>query len=739
MKFTSNQIKELLEFLKSTSFSKAILLGIAISVPIVVGILTGYFEIGLALCFGAFWCSPSDVSGNIKHKQIGILVSAALVVIISFISGYLKISNLVLFPVLGVLTFCLAFISIYGFRASLISFSGLLALVLSFAHTSKTLEIYQYSLFVGAGGLWYLLLSTLWYLLNPKAQTEETLNETFLLTADFLDARKQLMGEQPNRKTLQTQLMTLQSALTEHHEKLREILISSRKSSGKSNYQSRRLLVFIQLVEMLETAIAKPVNYEKMDMLFESHPRFKTNFDTLIAAFSLQLRCIAKDINKWKKFPSNQCITDVLKTLESDTLKFKNENHPQDYERYLMLQNFLDYQKKQFEKLKKIKWLLGDPELTSDDFIKNDKLKRFVVPQDYNPKLLLGNLSLRSTIFKHSLRLALTVMLGYGIGLYLDFQNPYWIILTIIVIMRPSYGLTKTRSKDRIIGTLIGAALASGLVFLNVNPYVYGSLGIVSLVIAFSMLQKNYKASATFITLSVVFIYAIIQPDVLKVIQFRVLDTVIGAGLSFLAMRWLLPAWSFMEIGANIKDSLKANTAFFKSISIFYQQKGPIPTSLRVSRKDAFLQTSNLSSAFQRMVQEPASKQNHMDDIYELVVMNHSFLASLASLNAYIQNHNTTAASNDFTTISEVIMKNLDDICAQLKTIDFEVSKTKLIPLKPTSEGFEFPRNKLTNDVIFQTNSERTHKEAQLVWEQLYWLFGLSEKMLILTSKFRTE
>ncbi len=47
-----------------------------------------------------------------------------------------------------------------------------------------------------------------------------------------------------------------------------------------------------------------------------------------------------------------------------------------------------------------------------------------------------------------------------------NFQNPYWIILTIIVIMRPSYGLTKTRTKDRIIGTLIGAVLASGLVFI---------------------------------------------------------------------------------------------------------------------------------------------------------------------------------------------------------------------------------------------------------------------------------
>ncbi|WP_282030604.1 FUSC family protein [Winogradskyella eximia] len=733
--FISKHSKELFEFFKSTSFSKAVLIGVAVTTPIILGIVTNQFEVGLALCFGAFWCSPSDVSGRLKHKQVGILFSAILVVVISFIGGYLNISNFLLFPILGFLTFCIAFISIYGFRASLISFSGLLALVLSFAHTSDSLEVYQYAILIGVGGLWYLFLSTLWYYINPKAQTEETLNQTFILTADFLDTRRQLIGEQPDRDVLQTQLMTLQSELTEHHQTLREILILSRKSSGKSNYQSRRLLVFIQLVEILEAAIANPVNYDKMDVLFAQHPEFKTDFQKLISELSLQLRSIAKNINKPKLFRSNNALSDAFKALESDLLKFKNENHLEDYERYLMLQNLLDYQKKQFEKLKKIKWLLGNPQLTSDDYIKNDKLKRFIDSQDYSPKLLLRNLSFRSTIFKHSLRLSIVVMLGYGIGLFFDFQNPYWIILTIIVIMRPSYGLTKTRSQDRMIGTLIGAALASGLVFIVNDPYIYGALGVLSLVVAFSMVQKNYKASATFITLSVIFIYAILEPNILTVIQFRVLDTLIGAALSYMAMRWLLPAWSFMEIGDNIKAALKANTAFFKSISNYYQKKGLVPTSLKVNRKEAFLQMSNLSSAFQRMAQEPESKQNHIDDIYELVVINHSFLASLASLSIYIQNNSTSEASEDFKKISEKINANLDIICSQLKVINFENSKTNDSIFKP--EPFNFPIHRITKNVISQSDSENTHKEAHLIWEQLYWLFSLSEKMITLTSKFK--
>lgn len=682
------------------------------------------------------WCSPSDISGRLEHKQIGILFSSALVVVISFIGGYLNISNLLLFPILGLLTFSIAFFSIYGFRASLISFSGLLALVLSFAHTSESLEVYQYALLIGLGGIWYLLVSTLWFYINPKAQTEEILNQTFLLTAEFLDTRRLLIGDQPDRDTLQTQLMTLQSELTEHHETLREILILSRKTSGKSNYQSRRLLVFIQLVEILETAVANPVNYEKMDALFEIHPEFKTDFQKFISELSHQLKVIAQNLRKTTKFPPNQMLSSALKTLENDILKFKKENHTDDYERYLMLQNLLDYQIKQFEKLKKIKWLLGNPELNSDDFMRKDKMKRFIDTQDYNPKLLLVNLNFRSTIFKHSLRLAVAVMLGYGIGLFFDFQNPYWIILTIIVIMRPSYGLTKTRSKDRIIGTLIGSVLATGLVFLIKDPYVYGALGVLSIVIAFSMVQKNYRASATFITLSVIFIYSILEPNVLKVIQFRVIDTVIGASLSFILMRWLWPAWSIMEIGNHIKEGLKANTAFFRSISLYYQKKGPIPTSLKVNRKEAFLQMSNLSSAFQRMAQEPTSKQHHIDDIYELVVINHSFLSSLSSLNTYIQTHGATEASDDFKLISKKINENLDKVCLQLEAINFESSMLTTSTYKP--EPFDFPVNRITSDTkIIQKDNEAIHREEHLVWEQLYWLYSLSEKILKITHKFK--
>jgi uncharacterized membrane protein YccC len=733
----SEHFKELQQFLKSISFSRAIRVGIAVTLPTLIGIQLGYIEIGLALSFGAFWSSPSDVTGSTQHRQIGIIFSAALVTVVSFIKGYLHFDLWLLLPILGLLTFSIAFISVYGFRASLVSFSGLMALVLSFVNESEGLEIYQYALLLGIGGLWYLLLAKLWHRINPKAETEEFLAETYVLTAEFLETRGKLIDPQEDHEKLQSKLQSLQSGLTKNHDTLREILILSRRTSGLSNYQDKRLLIFVQLVEMLETAIANPGSYDRMDALFNDHPEYIKIFQDLIFEMSHQLRMIPEVGGDTKNLPSND---NVRQCFEDARLEIASLRETLDYVEYIMLQNLLEYQEKQFEKIKRIKWLLGDPNTAEIVFIDRKAAKRFVALQEYDPMQLLRNFTFKSIIFRHSIRLALTVMVGYALGSIFAFQNPHWILLAVIVIMRPSYGLTKSRAKDRTIGTLIGGAIATGMVFLIRDPYVYGAMGVASLVVALSMVQKNYRASATFITLSVVFIYAILQPDILTVIKYRILDTTIGAGLSYVAMLWLWPTWEFVEIKESIEESVKANKLFLHKITEYYQRKGTIPTSYNVARKEAFSETSKLSSAFQRMTQEPISKQRETEKIYELVVLNHSFLASLASLSTYIQHHKTTEASEHFKVVTDKIEKNLEWVLQCLNDKDCDgTKKTSDSDLLFEEQLPKFNFLESMNVASQDNETVRDLQEAHLVWEQLKWLFSISGTMLKLAASVKLD
>ncbi len=727
-----NSLDRLNRFSKSTDFSKALILGFAITMPIVLGVKSGFFEIGLALALGALLSSPSDVSGSERHKNFGILLSTFLAVLASLAGGYLAFDSLLWLPILGIFFFAISYLSVFGFRASLISFSGLFAMVLSFANISEVLEIYERALLIGVGGVWYLFLTILWNRVNPKGQTDQYLAQCLDLTSQYLRVRGELIVKNQKREDLFRRLLELQSEINENHETLRDILISARKESGNSGYERRRLLVFVQLVDILELAMANPVNYEKMDRLMEQHPEQILSFQKLILNMANRLMIISAKIQQRKTLPSTGQLKYSLEEVKVSIRDYEKRQHTYPDEGAIILHNLFDYQEKQVEKIIRTEQLLQEKDLGEIGLLKKDDILKFITPQEYSPKLLLENLSLKSPIFKHSLRLAIVVMAGYAVGDFFSLQNAYWILLTIIVIMRPNYGLTKTRSKQRTAGTLIGAGIAIGIVLITQNVVLYGILAVVSLIIAFAMVQKNYKTSATFVTLSVVFVYALLEPNVLDVIQFRVIDTLIGAGLATIGNLILWPSWEFLGIKNLIFDSIKANKDYLKEVTSFYSKKGQVTTNYKISRKQAFLGIGNLSSAFQRMTQEPRSKQKNLEKIYELVTFNHNFLTSLASMGTYIQNHSTTSASKHFIAYTNLITSNLERSLSKLKGEQQMAEDNKSI--RKDAELFFNERIKniiqdksRPNDNINPGGTEL--QEAQLVYEQLRWLLELSGKI----------
>lgn len=192
------------------------------------------------------------------------------------------------------------------------------------------------------------------------------MTQTYELTAEFIETRGKLVGPNKNQDKLLAKLLNLQSQLTENHATLREILILSKKSSGWSNYQDKRLLIFAKLVEMMENAIANPVNYDRMDALFKNQPQFIGLFQNLIFKMAQQLKMIAETTGHKNKLPNND---ELRQCLENVKLEISAMREQLNYDEYLMLQNFLDYQKKQFKKIKRIKWLLGNTEEAKIDFI----------------------------------------------------------------------------------------------------------------------------------------------------------------------------------------------------------------------------------------------------------------------------------------------------------------------------------------------------------------------------------
>src|SRR5690606_6571277 len=294
--------------------------------------------------------------------------------------------------------------------------------------------------------------------------------------------------------------------------------------------------------------------------------------------------------------------------------------------------------------------------------------------------------------------------------------------------------LTKERSKHRLYGTLIGGAIAVAIVFLTQSEYVYGILAVVTFIMGFSLVQKNYKSSAAFITLNVVFIYALLKTDPLDAVQFRVLDTLIGAALAFVANAFFWPSWQFLNMKEFIISTLQANRDFLHEVGKFYREKNMADPSYKLCRKSAFLAVGNLNAAFQRMSQEPKQQQKNLDKIYEVVMLSNTFLSLTASLGTYIRHHKTTEASQHFADYMASISANLDIAIASLQQKDLSGGPSPTA-IENAQKYLELQYHKLAEQHPIQEDDQtvavlpRQLQEVKLISDQLKWLLTLSENV----------
>tara|TARA_R110001583_G_scaffold145096_1_gene297070 strand:+ start:2626 stop:4857 length:2232 start_codon:yes stop_codon:yes gene_type:complete len=733
-------------FFKSFNSLKAILLALGMILPI---FICNYFSvdlnIGFSIALGVLFCSPTDVPGSLKHKFFGILMAVILSFLLTLLMGFVAKINWVLIPLLSIIVFLVSYLAVFGFRASLISFSGLLAIVLSFAYDSSSMSLLEHAALIALGGTIYLSLSTIASYLLSKTQTNELFVETIEKTAEFLRIRGRLLVCTTKRDELYHRMFELQTEINGSHESIREVILDKQFKSGLSNSVRRQQLLFSELIDILELAVANPINYEEFDTVFGKHKEKIEGFKDLIFEITKQLEHISKVIRKEEKLTPNLKISEHLKAIDFNINDYSIlVGLPKSRAGTLMLLNLKNYQEKQAQKITDLERILNN-------YIHNDKIlgikdaNRFITPQDYDLKKLKENFSFKSPIFKHSFRLAIIVLIGFLVGSFFSMQNPYWILLTIIVIMRPSYGLTKQRSKQRVIGTLVGAAIATGVILLTQNIVVYIVISVISLPIAFSILQSNYRNAAVFITLHIVFVYAILEPDILLVIKFRVLDTLIGATLAFGANYFLWPAWQFQNIHTFFSTSIQSNRNYLEQIHKFYHEKGEVSTVFKLSRKDAFLNIGNLNAAFQRMNQDPKSKQKELSTIYEIITNSNTFLSSLASLGMFIRNNKTTKVPVQFDVFVEHIISNLK-LAIQLLEEEELIKEVEHSDVKKAQELYDNHFENLSNKrdkeieegIEISADMAAQLKEAQLVSEQVKWLFNLSEKLVASIKSLKT-
>ncbi|MBS9525258.1 FUSC family protein [Litoribacter alkaliphilus] len=726
------------QFYKDSDFLKALITSFGMVVPIVIGINFDVLPYTLSMAIGVLLSAGSDVPGSKRHKNFGILSATATVTLVSVLIGLAMSNQWLLIPLLAVVIFAVSIISVYGFRASLVSFAGLMTIVFSFAHPHFGVDVFIHGGMFATGGLWYLFLSNLFHPLSEKRQTVNLLADCMNLTGQLLGLKGELLLSPKENETQEKQILGLQVKINEEHEALRSVLLSEREKSGTSNYRRKQLLILIELIDMLELSVANPVNQQKIQELFSGNPNQLATFQKVLTALSARMSRACSFMQREKSFGQAPDWEAMLEACNQEIKTYVNSvGLPKAREGALLMHNLIDYLEKLIDKVQAMERVLLDLE-TDKQSLDPTTQHKFITQQDYDVRILKENLNFKSPIFRHAARLTVAMLLGYVLGMIFPVQNAYWIILTVVVIMRPGYTLTKERSKQRLYGTLIGAGVAGIMVFLIHNTVFFAILALLSLVLALSFMQKNYKTSSIFITTGVVFLYVLIEPNAFEVIGFRIIDTLTGAAIAMFSILFIWPSWESTHVKFGILTALKSNLSYLQQIRDLYEDKANM-TNYKLARKQAFLAMGNLNAAFQRMSQEPKARQLDGIQMYKVVGLNHTLLAASAALGTFIKDNKNNLPDFSFDKALLNIEENLQDAIHMIEKGDIKADQTKedvmpqvLGELEDQYAGLSRIRDKeleQESDRPIAPTMLKGLQTTRLISDQLKWMTTISQNL----------
>jgi uncharacterized membrane protein (TIGR01666 family) len=618
-------------FLFSQYLADGIRVTLEIITPAVVFILLGKMEMGMTLSLGALCVSISDGPGPVVHKRNGMFYCNLFIFIMALLTGFLNHNMITLGSLILAATFFFSMFSVYGNRATAIGTAALLMMILRMSYVLPAAEVFTDSLLVLAGGVWYMVVALLLYRINPYRPAQRSLGKCIHETAKYLQIKSEMYDPASDLDQLYKKLLDQQVIVNESQDTVRELLFKNRELLKESTHSGRVLvLTFVDVVDLFEHIMATWYNYSSLRERYASTGILK-DVSVIIKNIASEMDNIGEAIQSQGRYRKQ---FDTIAALEKLKIKIDALS---DSGSTMMLKKIIVNIRNLDQKVNDILKYF-DKKVEKEGTLRSTKeYSHFVTHQKITGAVFRGNLTLQSSSFRHSLRVMITCAVGFLISkLISEGHHSYWIIMTIIIILKPGFSLTKQKNFDRLIGTIGG-----GFIGLLILAFVHSEVVLFALILFFmigtyTFVRMNYIVMVIFLTPYVLILFHFLGLGAADVASERLADTAIASLLAFLASHFLFPHWESDSLSGYMANVLKANVHYLKKLKELISGKKILSLDYKLVRKELFVSTANLSSALSRMMSEPRSKQKNRKQIYEFVVLNHVLSSNIASLAATI-------------------------------------------------------------------------------------------------------
>jgi uncharacterized membrane protein YccC len=627
-------LREVQKFTTGQHWNSGLRITAGVMVPLLFLVHTGYLSQGIPFLWGALFVSLTDTPGPIHHRRNGMVAAILLNAVVVMSTGLTRDYQVLLVTQIMVAGFLLSMTGIYGSRAGAVGSLALVIMLLSLLTAREEQHTLRDSALIAAGGTWYMILSLLLYRLRPYRLVEQGLGENLIAIADYVRARASFYKENADLPECYNRVMDEQREVKKIQDQIQELLFKTRKFVADASPKSRSMMmIYLDSLDLFEQTMYAYQDYGLLRKAL-GETKLLTGFYGLILQLAAGLEYIGISVQRGIAVKKDLDLNVRIDTLEQLIRQHQKQASQAEVINGLQaldktLANIRNIANRMNKLVLYTRLEVDSGEVAADVA---QQVSNAAVSQPFSIQLLRENLTFQSNTFRHALRLTMAMLVAYGVAVFFSLSHTYWVLLTIVTIMKPVYSVTRKRNIQRLSGTFTGVVLVSVILYFIPNNTVLLLIMVMSMLMGYSLLRVNYFAFVVFLTIFVIITFHFLDPLEFKtLIRERLVDTVIGSVIAAVAARFVFPAWGSNEIRPSMVKMLAANRGYFIKAWEALKMNDTETVAYESARKDAVVALTNLSEVFQHTLAEP-QQTSEATAFHQFVIANHLLTSHIAAL-----------------------------------------------------------------------------------------------------------
>ena len=255
-----------------------------------------------------------------------------------------------------------------------------------------------------------------------------------------------------------------------------------------------------------------------------------------------------------------------------------------------------------------------------------EQLKKFMTPRGFPLRALRPHWRFDSPVLRHALRMGLALGAAYYLALMLPWSShPWWLVLSVGVVLRGNLGDTLARRNARVAGTLMGCLVVVGLSYVA-TAHLLSGVFLAALATAHAFVAQRYWLTATAASVMALLQSHLVNPEGGFAIAERVADTFLGALLAW-SFSYVLPSWERRGVAEGIARVLR-DVHDYASQSLRMTEADPLEE--RLARRRAYDSLAALATALRRSSVEPKGVRLPAAEIATLIDHGERLMAHLS-------------------------------------------------------------------------------------------------------------